>query len=179
MVADLVRHDISLRKVARRVVALRQIVEKAHVQIQLLVGRAIERPHRRLGEAARRLHCPREQHQLRRLVALARPLEQRTPHVLRVGQHHRHEFLQLLLFRAERDRLFFLCRRQIACLVQHHRRIYPEVHRHQRQDDRPDAAAGQSFSADAHPAPILDVLAASSVFPAHGRLLLRYATWCR
>src|SRR5688572_3315702 len=52
VVPDLVRDDVGLRKVARRAEAARQLVEEAQVDIDLLVGRAIERADRRLREAA-------------------------------------------------------------------------------------------------------------------------------
>src|SRR6185437_8924718 len=59
MVANLVRNDIGLREVARRLEALRKLVEELRVEIDLLVGRAVERPHCRLSSAAARLIGPR------------------------------------------------------------------------------------------------------------------------
>ena len=49
---DLVRDDVGAGKFAGRTEALRQFVEKCQVQINPLVARAIERPHRRAGQAA-------------------------------------------------------------------------------------------------------------------------------
>ena len=44
MMADLVRDHIGLGEIARRLEALRQFVEEFGVEIDLLVGRAVEGP---------------------------------------------------------------------------------------------------------------------------------------
>ena len=55
MMADLMRDHIGLREIAGRAEALRQLVEEFRVEIDVLVCRAVERPHRRLRGAAARL----------------------------------------------------------------------------------------------------------------------------
>src|SRR5574337_1699391 len=75
VVADLVRDDVSLREVARRAELLAQRVEEAEVDVDLLVGRAVERPHRRLPDAARGAGRAAEQHQPRRLILPATAAE--------------------------------------------------------------------------------------------------------
>ena len=52
VMADLMGDDIGLGEVAGRAEALRQLVEEGRVDVDLLVGRAVERPHRRLAHAA-------------------------------------------------------------------------------------------------------------------------------
>src|SRR3546814_14967962 len=52
---SLVRDDIGLRGVAGGAESLGEFAKEGGVEIDALVGRAIERPHRRLGGAASRL----------------------------------------------------------------------------------------------------------------------------
>ena len=47
---DLVRDDVGLGEVARRAEALIELLEEREVEIDLAVGGAVERPHRRLAE---------------------------------------------------------------------------------------------------------------------------------
>ena len=55
VVADFVGDDIGLGEIARRAEAAAQFVEEGRVDVNALVGRAVERPHRRLRRAAARL----------------------------------------------------------------------------------------------------------------------------
>ena len=48
VMADFVSDDIGLGEIARRLEAARKLVEKLGVEIDLLVGRAVKRTHRRL-----------------------------------------------------------------------------------------------------------------------------------
>ncbi len=68
MVADLMGDDIGLGEIAGRSEAARQLVEEGGVDVDLLVGRAIEGPHRRLRRAAARLVVVGVGDQRRRLV---------------------------------------------------------------------------------------------------------------
>ncbi|MNT78083.1 hypothetical protein D3C72_2172830 [compost metagenome] len=52
MVADFVRDDIGLRKVARSAELLFKLVEEAHVEIDLAVAGAVERARCRRRKAA-------------------------------------------------------------------------------------------------------------------------------
>ncbi len=54
MMAEFMRDHIILREIALGAEAVGQFVEEAGVQIDSLVGRAVERPHRRLRRAAAR-----------------------------------------------------------------------------------------------------------------------------
>ena len=100
MVPDLVRHDIGLGEVTRGIVTPLEVVEKTQVEIDLLVTRAIERPHRGLPHAARRIDCTAKQHQPWLFVVLPFGLEDVVPGLFGIGQHHGHEL----------DQLFFLFR---------------------------------------------------------------------
>jgi len=172
VVPDFVSHYIGLCEIARRVVAVRQIVEEGHVQIKLVVAGAVERPHRCAGVAAGRLYRPGEQYQFGLLVTAAILLKQRGPYVLRIRQHDRHEILQTRLLRARRRRGRLLGRfAQAAGLIQNDGGVDSKIQGHQRQHDGADSATRQSAPAHAHAAPVFDVVAASSAFPAHARLL--------
>ena len=54
VMADLMRNHIGLREVAGRAEAPLQVVVERKIDVHFLVGRTIERPHRRLAGAARR-----------------------------------------------------------------------------------------------------------------------------
>jgi hypothetical protein len=81
VVAHLVRDDVGLREVARRAESLRQLLEEAKVEVDLLITRAIERARRRLGGAARGVHDVAKQYDPRPLVAAADHLLERVLHV--------------------------------------------------------------------------------------------------
>ena len=68
MVADLMGDDIGLGEIARRAEPPRQFVEEGRVDVDLLVGRAIKWPHRRLRRTAARLVMVGVGDQPRRLI---------------------------------------------------------------------------------------------------------------
>ena len=55
VMADLVRDHVGLGEVARCLEAVLQLPVEVEVDVDLVIERAIERPHRRLAGAARRL----------------------------------------------------------------------------------------------------------------------------
>ncbi len=87
MVADLVGDDVGLGEVAGGAELLVEFAEEPEVDVELLIGRAVEGADRRRVGAARRLHGVVEQHQGGRLVARARLLEEARPHVLGGSEH--------------------------------------------------------------------------------------------
>ena len=89
--ADLVGDNIGLRELAGRLEAARQLVEEAEVEIDPLVGRTIERPHRRLADAALGARGVAEQDQLGIAILAAHPLEDLVPDILGALQHARDE----------------------------------------------------------------------------------------
>ena len=92
VVADLMRDHVSLRKVSRGAEPVGELVEEGEVDIHTLVGRAIERTHRRLAKATGGLSGIAEQNQSRLAVGLADlPLEDVTPHILGALEDARHE----------------------------------------------------------------------------------------
>src|ERR1043166_258422 len=94
-----------------------EFAEERRVEIDLPVGRTIERPHRRLREAARRLDPTAEQHQMRRLITAARFLKNLAPAVLVLAQHLAHEIAGGVLGLAGLRRRPVLNRRPIRLLV--------------------------------------------------------------
>ena len=79
--AELVGEDVGLREVAGRAELALQLVEEPEIEIDLAIGRAVERAGRRLREAAGGVDRVAEQH---RLGVLVTPAEQLLPRVLRV-----------------------------------------------------------------------------------------------
>src|SRR5690554_3287709 len=71
VMADLVRDDIGLGKVARGLVAGFQVMVERQVDIHLAVSRTIKGANSGIGRTAGRLYVIAEQHQFWRLVALA------------------------------------------------------------------------------------------------------------
>ena len=98
--ADLVRDDIGLRELARRVEALRKLAEELGVEVDVLVGRAVERPHCGLRRAASGLIALRVSDQLRRRVADALRLEQIGPCILGRSKDLEHEMTRVRVQRA-------------------------------------------------------------------------------
>src|SRR5437016_8970944 len=63
--ADLVRDDISVGEVAAAAEAPFHVLEEGRIEIDLLIPRAVERPHGRLGAAAARGGPPAIEDELR------------------------------------------------------------------------------------------------------------------
>ena len=92
MVADLMGDDIGQGEVAGRAEALRQLVEEGRVEIDLLVGRAVEGAHRRLRRAAAATwRAAAVGDQRRRLVLRARLAENVAPDLLGRAEHPQQE----------------------------------------------------------------------------------------
>src|SRR5687767_3509240 len=105
--SELVRDHVGLREVARRTEALMKRRKESEIEINLLVERAVERPHRRLARAATRLHVVAEKHQLRLTVLAAVLREYLGPDSLGVVEHERDELDEAPLFRCFLDRALF------------------------------------------------------------------------
>ena len=89
VMADLMRDDIGLGHVARRVEAVLQLLVEVEVDIDLLVVRAVERAHLRQPSAAGRAHAAGEQHQLGIAIALAVARQDIPPDILGVAENDR------------------------------------------------------------------------------------------
>src|SRR5262245_48613482 len=70
--AELVRDHVRLREVAGRAEPLRELAKELEIEIHLSVLPTVERPGRRLREAARRIDRAAKQHDARVLVARAK-----------------------------------------------------------------------------------------------------------
>ncbi|MNE00383.1 hypothetical protein D3C80_927910 [compost metagenome] len=99
MVADFVGDHVGLGEVAGGRETLLHFAEEAHVQVDLLVGRAIERADRRRGEAAGRVDLAAEQDQVGVFVLAAGLGEDGLPGVFGVAQHGPYEFRLLVVGR--------------------------------------------------------------------------------
>src|SRR5262245_54640037 len=124
VMANLVRDDIGLGELATSASdfaaaeAPLDILKERRVEIDLLIDRAIERPHGGLGEAARRLRRAGEHDEIWRPVGLAGTLEDLHPFGLRTSQHGRDKLAGLvawgLCLRVPGSRLRLLGRRPQA-----------------------------------------------------------------
>ena len=99
---DLVRDHVGLRELATLASNIAtaksplDILEKRSVQVNLLVERTVERPHRRLRNPAAGARAPGEHDERRRLIGLSRLGENLAPLHFRAPQHSRYEILHLI-----------------------------------------------------------------------------------
>ncbi len=168
VVADLVRHHIGLSKFARRFEAVLQLVKEAKVNINFLIGRAIKRADCRACEPA--TFCADvvgEEHERRLHVLAVHLFEDVVPHVFGFGQYDRNEIF-LFFFRRVPGRTGLRRGGRLVLLqqVEHLPGISPQESGHQHDDECQKAPAdGDSRG---NPSSVLDVLAPTFVFPAHG-----------
>ncbi|MNI16114.1 hypothetical protein D3C73_694390 [compost metagenome] len=177
MVSDFVSDHVGLGEVARGGKALGHFLEERHVQVDLLVRGAIERPGGRGGQTAGRIHAIAEQHQGRVFVLTAGLLEYRAPGVFGVAEDRAHEL-----------RAFVIGRWCLAALVGGGRRLLVHLPGQLSEDlqrilagdpadadDQQDRRQAQALAtAEAHPTAatadiittgIDNVVAASAFFP--------------
>src|SRR5690606_34141542 len=141
VMADLVCDDIGLREIAGGVVPPRQRIEEAEIEIDPPVGRAIERPDLRIGEAAAGLDAAGEKHELRLRIIAAVGGEQRIPDILGVGQHDGDEIGRIVL--ALRERLVALGGRLVAAEA-----VGEEAEYHDHDDDQEQPADAATPAAE-------------------------------
>src|SRR4029079_5264330 len=202
VMADLVRDHIGLGEIARRMETVLQLLVEGQVDIDLLVVRAIKRSHRRDTGAASGADAAAIEPERRVAVALAILLEESVPDVFGVGQHDRHELLQVVLARGlgvldlrsltlwyRESGLIRALSRQlnirnaavVRSALQDHRGIDTEE-KHQAEDDQeadypnaaPPASAATAREADA--APWEDETAATLIPPVFDIVALSFAT---
>jgi hypothetical protein len=164
VVADFMRQHIGLREVARRAEALAQFAVEVQVDIEVAVGRTVERAARGARRPAGRIDAPAEQRQRRLGIILPRCLEYLRPGLLRVGEHGGDEVahfrvrarLRSWLGTGRRTRLGLRRRpgNDVAAAQEGQRIDAEQPGDHQDDEDRadPHAAAGPSDPATAQPA---------------------------
>src|SRR6185436_12748581 len=168
VVPDLVRDHVGLGEVARRAKARLQLPVEGKVDVELLVAGAVERPHRRLADAAGRAHLALVEHQRRGPVLRARALEDGAPDVLGAAEHLRDELAHVVRRRALGGRPAFLLRGDLLPDLDRRSRIEAE----QIGDDRHGDAADAEPAADhADAAAVLDVRARALVTEFHAPAL--------
>ena len=96
---DFMGNHIRLGKIPCGLKALSHLLEKAHVQVHFLVGRAVKRAAGRRGEATRRVDLATEQHQCRVFISATGLLKDLTPGVFGIAQHGTHELGLLIVGR--------------------------------------------------------------------------------
>src|SRR3954471_16704254 len=100
MMTYLVRDDIGLGKVSRRIESLRQLIIKAQVDVDLLIRGTIEGSRLGTALATTGYHAVGKQLQNGEFVFLPVPGKFGGPNVFRISQHHLHKMKPVLLFGA-------------------------------------------------------------------------------
>ena len=190
MVSDLVRDHVGLREVAGGTEAALQLVVEREVDVDLVVGGAVERPDRGLcEEAAARVDAAREQDEARLLVGCGRGRhEGLVPDVLGVGEHDRHELpllavvrgllvgLLVVLLRLRGRSAALLLRRDLSQQIE--RGFCPVSHASRRTTTRPVPPIPTMPPPPRPPcavAHVIDVVALSAAAPLHALTLSRSA----
>src|SRR5262245_25644500 len=179
---DLVSDHVAAREVSGSAEAALQLLEERLVQVDLAIARAVERPDRRAGEAARRIHAAPEEYEPGRLVLPPHLLADLPPGVFGIADDARDELLALVADprRAGSPRRARRGRGRHAAVTRQHaqdlQRVLAEQQADRNDRDQPqaselDAAAAEPEAAGGPALPILDVVALAHVAPAHGRLL--------
>ncbi len=161
-------HHVGPREFTGRAKASGEVLEEGEVEIDLPIARAIERAHRGLAEAARRLRRVTEQHEHRRFVARTPLAEDLRPHILGALEHDGDE-LRLLVVGRDAGGCGFLGGR--AAVDDVDGVCSREGGIEKEQDDATDAAAERQ--AHAHPSTVLDVGASSPTLPFHADIRLQ------
>ena len=173
VVTDFMRDDVGLGELARRLETLFQLAEEDEVDINLLVARAVKRPHRRLAGAAGGGRHAGKEDQLGFLVGMAAGAKGRIPGVFGRGEHLRDEARGAVVGGWALCRSALLDGRHAATAqhVEHGERIdAEEIAGDQRNDDgaQAHAPATQAQSAATTAAAVFEVVAFALVIHAHG-----------
>ena len=174
MVSHLVGDDVGIGKVAVGTELLAHAAEERQVDVQALVGRAVERAHLRAAlSAACAGRAGIEHHRWRGVGAQPLLLEDLGPHVLGAGQNLLAERCQFLLFGSELRGVGSPLLLDAAShahrtgILQH----IADVAAHEQCDESCDNqsadASDARFSAHAHASAILDIATFSSSFKIH------------
>ena len=169
VMADLVGNDVGLGEVTGRPVPLFEVLEEGEVDVDLVIGRAVERSHRGCCHAAGGLYGAGEHHQHWFPVVETAGPEYGVPGVLRIRQHHRDEVREPFLFR--RRTVLVSCRDRCSTLLhlQQHLRIDAEEIGQRQGDNNGADAALEGAPAQSPAAAVLDVGTSPSCSPAHDR----------
>ena len=186
VVADLVGDDVGVGEVTLHAELLLHLLEERRVEIDLLVERAVERPHRGLGRAAAAAGAAGvEHHGGRAVLAPGLVRQDLLPDVLGVAEDRGGEAaalvrgLGLALALRLRIDLLFLARapaaRHLLGAADQDRRVDARDPADDAQDhDRADAEPAGAAAGEAEPAttaalaaPVLDIVGRAEIFPAH------------
>ena len=183
MVTHFVGDHIGLCEITGSLEALGHFLEEAHVQINLLVGRAIERPTGRRGETASGIDLATKQHQGWVLIVAPGLLENLAPRVFGVAQYRAYELGLLIVGRWCVPGLLGDLRRGL--LGQLTAQLPQNLHRvlagqQTKADNHYHGHQAQAFAApDSHPAAapgaliahVFHIVATSTFFPKHEGIL--------
>src|SRR4030095_5632671 len=97
--ANLMRNDVSLGKIAGGVKPISQFLKEAHVQVYPFVVRAVERTHRSLSETARGFCRSVKQYKFRCTIGSTGPLKHVGPGVFCITNHRGNKIFSFLICR--------------------------------------------------------------------------------
>ncbi len=169
MMPEFVSDDVRLSKIARSLEFPPQLFKKRKIQIEFVVARTVERARRGRGVTARRRYLPRENDQLRVLIADAALLRQYLPPGVFEAAHDRSRELRVVVLGRRpvgshaRVGHTTLIRRVLQQLT---RVAAAEIDR-DGQYQNPEAAAAEGYCTTAHPAAVFDIGALTLISPTH------------
>jgi hypothetical protein len=167
VMTDFVGDDVGLGKVTRGAQLISEIAIEAEIDVDFLIGRAIERAGLGTGEATTGLDFAREEHKARLPVALAVAPEELIPDVLGISEDGFDELGEFVIRSSgARSLLLNLALGRIPHLLEKRLRVSTEKDDEQDDDKGAEAASdGEWFAA--HASPVFDIGALTSAFPAH------------
>ena len=168
MMTHFMRDHIGLCKITRRTMSTLEITEKGKIDIDLLVRRAVKRPHGGTGHAAGGAYRAAKQHQVRLFIFIAGLAKNLAPGIFSVRQHHGNKFSLLLLFGCGLVVGFNGLRRTTLLQLQQYLWVDTQKIGQRQGNDNGTNPAFKSPAA-AHPSttPILDIRAPAPSFPPH------------
>ena len=172
MMAHLMRYYIGIAEIARRSYLALHCLEEVKIDIDSLVGRAIERSGLSRTLSASCLYRSAVDHHLRRRIFAPTLLaEDFGPDILRSGEHLRRKIVEPLVFGIKLNGLLRLSASALLHGAEDRlRHITDTAARHKRQDSRnyhSDDTATDTDRLSRHTATVLDVAALSSSVKSH------------
>jgi hypothetical protein len=166
--SNLMGNDVGLGEVPRRTEAIAKLVEKAQVQIDFLISRAIERSHGGIRKSTGGLHFASEKMELGFRVRFSHFSEFGIPDVFGVRQDDPAKADQLVLLRIGNCRPAIVIARRLGLLDLVQKLLWVAAQQPgQKQEDYHADSATHGRSLRSHHAGVFDILTFALTFPLH------------